>query len=243
MTFQTTRWSLILRARAGDAGGAAALDQLLAAYWQPVYVFYRRLGAGRDAAADLTQGLFADLLARGDLAAAAPERGRFRAFLMACARNFWSHERERAATARRGGRRVHVPIDGDAAEAWLAVRLVDGASAEAVFERRWAETVLERALGRLEQDEREAGRAAAFAALRSGLDGEAPAEPWAAVAARLGTGEGALRVALHRLRARFRTAITQEVRETLADTAPGAELRELLAALQRTASPAPPECG
>jgi RNA polymerase sigma-70 factor (ECF subfamily) len=236
VTFQTTRWSLILRARAGDAAGAEALDQLLAAYWQPVYVFYRRLGADRDAAADLTQGLFADLLSRGDLRTATPERGRFRSYLRSCARHFHARERERAAAHKRGGHLTHVPIDRDAAEAWLGAEPVDADDAEAVFERRWAQTVLDRALWRLEQEELAAGRSAQFALLRANLDGTPPQRPWAELAAGLDTSEGALKVAAHRLKAHFRACVTAEVRETLADAAvAGDELRELLVALQRPA--------
>lgn len=233
MTFQTTRWSLVLRARNGDAAGAQALDQLLAAYWQPVYVFFRRLGADVEAAADLTQGLFTDLLARGDLAAVDPSRGRFRSFLRSCARHWWSHERERQAAHKRGGGRIAVPMERDEAEAWLGREAIDASDAEALFERRWAETVLERAMGRLEQDERAAGRAAWFPVLRVCLDGSPPSEPWATLAARLGSTEGALKVAAHRLKARCRAMVIAEVRETLPDAcAPGDELQELLAALQ-----------
>lgn len=232
MPFQTTRWSLILRARGADADGAQALGELLAAYWQPVYVFYRRLGAGDDEAADLTQGLFADLLARGDLATATPERGRFRSFLRSCARHFWTHERERAEAQKRGGGATLLPIDRDDAEAWLGK--VDAEDADALFERRWAETVLARALWRLEQDELMAGRREQFAVLRAVLDGSPPARPWADLAADLDTTEGALKVAAHRLKARFRHCVVGEVRETLAgECVPGDELQELLAALQR----------
>lgn len=227
-----------MRARGGDTAAAAAREHLCAAYWQPVYVFYRQLGADREAAADLTQGLFADLLARGDLAVAAPERGRFRAFLRSCARHFWSHERQRASASKRGGRVTHVPLDPATAEGWLSDRVGAG-DPEAQFERRWAETVVERALWRLEQDEREAGRGAQFAALRGSLAGTAAELPWRELGVRLGTSEGALRVAVHRLRSRFRNAVLAEVRETLADNVePGDELRELLQALQ-AAPPAP----
>ena len=240
MTFQTTRWSLILRARGGNADGAQALDQLLAAYWQPVYVFYRRLGADRDAAADLTQGLFADLLARGDLATATPERGRFRSFLRSCARHYHANERARNAAGKRGGGAAPVPLDRDAAEEWLGAEPIDADDAEAVFERRWAQTVLDRALWRLEQEEIAATRAAQFAVLRTSLDGSAPRQPWAELAASLDTSEGALKVAAHRLKTRFRACVVAEVRETLADEAvAGDELRELLAALQRPTARAP----
>lgn len=237
MTFQTTRWSLILRARQPDAVGREAIEELLAAYWQPVYAFYRRLGADAETAADLTQGLFAHLLTRDDLAAAAPERGRFRAFLATCARHWWMNERARATSAKRGGGVTPLPLDRGETEAWLATEPVHGLDADAVFERRWAQTVIERALWQLEQEELAAGRREQFAVLRAVLDGSPPPEPWAVLATRLDTTEGALKVAAHRLKERFRVRITAEVRQTLADEcAPGEELQELLAALQRTAA-------
>ncbi len=236
MTFQTTRWSLILRARTADAAGRQALDELLAAYWQPVYAFFRRLGADADAAADLTQGLFAHLLARDDLATVSPERGRFRAFLATCARHWWANERARAAAHKRGGGVTPLPFERGDVESWLLTEPVHGLDADAVFERRWAQTVLERALWQLEQEELAAGRREQFAVLRAVLDGQAPPEPWAVLASRLDTTEGALKVAAHRLKERFRMRITTEVRQTLADDcAPGQELQELLTALSQGA--------
>jgi RNA polymerase sigma-70 factor (ECF subfamily) len=241
VTFQTTRWSLIRRAAAPGAAGEQALGELLAAYWQPVYVYYRRLGARRDDAADLTQGLFADLLARGDLAMADPERGRFRTFLRTCARNWWQNERERAAARKRGGGVRLLSLEPDDAEAWLAVQPVEVLDAEALFERRWACTVLDRAVWRLEQDELAADRHAQFAVLRAVLDGSPPPRPWAELARTLDTTEGALKVAAHRLKARFRDLLAAEVRETLTDeVAAGGELQELLAALQKRAGGAIP---
>ncbi len=234
MTFQTTRWSLVLRARQHDAAGQCALGELLAAYWQPVWVLYRRLGAGAADAADLTQGLFAHLLARGDLATATPERGRFRAFLATCARHWWANEHERAAATKRGGDVQHVPFDHDDAEAWLGAQPVDRDDAAALFDRRWAWTVLDRALAELARLELAAGRGAQFDVLRERLDDRAAAEPWAVLAARLDTTEGALRVAAHRLRARLRDCVLAEVRDTLPPGGePGDELQQLLQALQQ----------
>jgi RNA polymerase sigma-70 factor (ECF subfamily) len=236
VTFQTTRWSLILRARSPGSAGEQALDELLAAYWQPVYVFYRRLGASRDDAADLTQGLFADLLTRGDLAEADPERGRFRTFLATCARHWWHNERDRDRAQKRGGGAKTLPLDPDDAEAWLAAQPVDTLDPGALFERRWACTVIDRAVWQLEQDELAANRREQFAVLRTVLDGSPPPRPWAELARGLDTTEGALKVAAHRLKVRFRDLLAAEVRETLADeAAAGAELQELLAALQRRA--------
>ncbi|MBL8753909.1 MAG: sigma-70 family RNA polymerase sigma factor [Planctomycetes bacterium] len=236
MTFQTTRWSLILRARQPGERGEQALGELLGAYWQPVYVFYRRLGASRDDAADLTQGLFTDLLARGDLASAEPGRGRFRTFLRSCARHWWSNERARAATQKRGGAALLLPLDPDDAEAWLATQPVDTMDPEALFERRWACTVIDRAIWQLEQDELAAGRREQFAVLRAVLDGSPPRQPWAELARSLDSTEGALKVAAHRLKARFRDLLAAEVRETLPDeVAAGDELQELLTALHKRA--------
>lgn len=233
VTFQTTRWSLILRARSPGTAGEQALGELLAAYWQPVYVFYRRLGASRDDAADLTQGLFADLLARGDLTTADPGRGRFRTFLRSCARNWWRNERDRAQAQKRGGHVQLLPLEPDDAEAWMRSQPIDTLDPEALFERRWASTVIDRALRRLEQDELAAGRQAQFAVLRDVLDGSPPRRPWADLARELDKTEGALKVAAHRLKARCRELLAAEVRETLPDdAAAGAELQQLLAALQ-----------
>lgn len=229
----TTRWSLILRARQQDAAGQAALAELCAAYVAPVYAFFRRLGADGDGAADLTQGLFADLLERDSLRSADPQRGRFRAFLKTCARHWWSNERDRAAAGKRGGGRRALAIDREALETWLQDVAVDDLDPEALFERRWAQTVIERALWRLEQDEIAAARQPQFEVLRTILDGSPPPAPWTALADRLHTTEGALRVAAHRLRARFRELLIGEVRDTLpGDDDPGHELQELLAALQ-----------
>jgi DNA-directed RNA polymerase specialized sigma24 family protein len=206
---------------------------LLTSYWQPVYGFFRRLGADREAAADLTQGLFADLLARGDLRTAAPERGRFRGFLRGCARHWWANQRDLESAAKRGGGRRRLSLDAEGMESWLQQLPVDGLDAEAVFERRWAQDVIDRALLRIERDESAAGRRAAFEVLATILDGGPPSEPWAALAARLQTTEGALKVAAHRLRVRFRDCLVAEVRDTLPDDSdPGDELRELLVALQ-----------
>jgi RNA polymerase sigma factor (sigma-70 family) len=237
VSFATTRWSLVLRARRPDADGQRALDELLAAYWQPVYVLYRRLGARPQDAEDLTQGLFAHLLARGDLATATPERGRFRAFLATCARHWWANERERTTTSKRGGDVRVRSLDAADAERWLDGEADAAADPALAFDRRWARTVLDRATSRLERQEQEAGRGTRFAELRDRLADGDRGEPWSALAARIGVNEGALRVAAHRLRARLRDCVLAELRDTVEH---GVELedevRALLAAL--AASPA-----
>jgi RNA polymerase sigma-70 factor (ECF subfamily) len=229
-TFPTTRWSLVLRAARDDAAGNAALAELCAAYWPPVHAFYRRLGLGPEAARDLTQGLFADLLERGDLRRGEPGPGSFRSFLRGCARHWLANERERELAQKRGGGRVFA-VDWQR-ETERTHEPASAETAEAAFERRWAETVIGRALAQLELDEQAARRGPQFASLRPVLDGGGPPEPWAAIARQLGTTEGALKVAAHRLKARFRDCLCAEVRQTLPDgSAEGDELRELLQAL------------
>lgn len=233
MSFHTTRWSLVVRAGRGDADGRRALDELCAIYWPAVYAAYRHEGLDVEAARDLTQGLFADLLQRGDFRKASRDRGRFRAWLRTCARNFLHNERDRALAQRRGGGQPVLSLDVADEEGRLRTEPLDRLDPEALFERRWAQAVIETALERLTQAEAAAGRAALFAALRPALDGAAFPRPWAELATELGTTEGSLRVAAHRLRARFRERLLAEIRDTLDDpAAAGAELDELMRALQ-----------
>lgn len=240
MTFQTTRWSLVLRAGEDSASGRQALAELCASYWQPVYWFFRRMQVDVERARDLTQGLFADLLERGDLRCADPQRGRFRAWLRACARHWLTDEDERARAHKRGGGAPVLSLDVEVEEARYVLEPVDRLDPEAVFERRWAQAVIERALARLERDEGAARRGAQFPHLRPVLDGGPPPRPWAEVARQLGTTEGALKVAAHRLRARLRECLLAEVRETLPDDEPpGDEVRELLASLRAGSEGAP----
>ncbi len=220
------------RAGRDGADAAQALDELCAKYWPPVYALYRREGLDPEAARDLTQSLFAELLARGDLVRADPARGRFRTFLRTCARNLLANQRDADRAQKRGGGRTPLSIDVAAEERYLAHEPIDRSDASAIFERRWAHAVIQGALGQLEADEAAAGREAQFAALRPSLDGGALARSYAELALELATTEGALKVAAHRLRARFRNALVAEVRQTLGDReAPGDELRELFLAL------------
>lgn len=232
MAFHTTRWSLIARAHGDDAVAKKALDDLCCIYWPPVYAMYRGEGMPSEQARDLTQGLFASLLERHDFELADPQKGRFRAFLRTCARNWLANERDRERALKRGGAAKTFSLDaGDEEQRYLA-EPHDQLDAAALFERRWAQAVIEQALSQLEQAEKEAGRGHVFASLRPVLEGDAPAGSWAELAAELATTEGALRVAAHRLRQRFRERLEAEVRDTLSDEqGPDAELAELLAAL------------
>ncbi|MFK7741678.1 MAG: RNA polymerase sigma factor [Planctomycetota bacterium] len=256
MAFHTTRWSLVARARGAAAGhgeAAKALDELCRIYWPAVYALYRAEGHEPERAGDLTQGLFAALLERGDFDRPDRERGRFRSWLRSCARNWLHNERDRERAKKRGGGRQVVSLDAgsldtDREEQRRIVEPVDRLDADALFERRWAQATIESALDQLRSEEQAAGRGVIFALVEPVLSGENPARSWAEAAAEIGTSEGALRVAAHRLRRRFRDRLIREVRDTLADpvggsgsgtAAPGlpaeseqAELAELLRALR-----------
>jgi RNA polymerase sigma-70 factor (ECF subfamily) len=231
--FLTTRWSVVLdAASAPSPRRAAALEDLARAYWFPLYAYARRRGLARDEARDLVQEHFARILERGDLAAVDRARGRFRAWLRAGLDHLLANERERARAGKRGGGALHVPIDVHAAESRLGVDPTDPRAPERTFEREWALALLARARERLAGEQAHAGKATQFEALLPALSGDENAPPHAATAARLGLGENAVKVALHRLRKRFGELVRDEVAGTLA---PGEsvedELRELLAAL------------
>ncbi|MCR9245937.1 MAG: hypothetical protein NXI31_12965 [bacterium] len=232
MAFHTTRWSLIARASGRDEPARRALDELCRIYWPAVYAMYRADGLPPDEAGDLTQGLFAHLLERGDFERAEASRGRFRGFLATCARNWRANERRAARAEKRGGDVAHLSLEFDleSEEARWSREPVDRLDAAALFDRRWAQAAIERALSELTAAEIEAGRGELLPHLRPTLEGQAPS--WARLAAEIGTTEGALRVAAHRLRQRFRDRLEAVVRDTLADpTADGAELSALWEAL------------
>src|SRR5262245_22943449 len=157
--FDTTRWSVVLAARDGTGDTARqALAWLCEAYWYPVYAYIRRQGQAPDEAADLTQGYFARLLDKGDLADVRPELGKFRSFLLKSVQHFLSNERDRARTVKRGGGKAPISLDGLEPERRLALEPRDDLTPEALFERAWAIAVLERALAKLGEEAATRGR-------------------------------------------------------------------------------------
>jgi len=233
VAFHTTRWSLITRASGADSSATKALNELCQIYWPAVYAMYRAGGTDPDHARDLTQGLFADLLERADFAKANPDRGRFRAYIRTCARNWLHNEHDRERAKKRGGDTQTFSLNASEEEQRLQHEPKTDQDAAAIFERRWAQAVIEQALNTLSVEEYQAGRGNAFEILRPSLEGDNLSRSWAEVAADLGTTEGALRVAVHRLRQRFRTRLEAEVRDTLTEhDSDGSELAELLSALQ-----------
>jgi len=240
--FRTTRWSVVSaagrwRAGAGGDEARAALGELIEAYWPPLYAYARRRGAGPEAAADSVQGFFARLVEKGGLAAENDGRGRFRAFVLRAFQHHCANEHARSHAQKRGG--GHAPISLEAGSLEREERAVhewkelgSTETPERSFERRWALQVMQRALARLGLEQDRAGRGELFALLRPHLapGGEPPSH--AEVAALVGTSEGAVKVALHRLRRRYGELVREEVAGTLTDPAEvDAELGDLLAAL------------
>jgi RNA polymerase sigma factor (sigma-70 family) len=231
--FATTHWSVVLAAGKDQSPQAQeALSRLCETYWYPLYAFVRRQGRNPHDAQDLTQEFFARLLRSHFFVAADPKRGRFRSFLLASLKHFLMHEWEKDRAQKRGGGRSLVRFDAQAGETRYGVEPVEPLTAEAIFERRWALTLLDRVLERLGADYAVSGRAALFDALKPALTGEKALAGYADLAARLGMSEGALKVAVHRLRQRYGELLREEIAHTVAS--PGeveGELRHLLSAL------------
>ena len=231
--FPTTRWSRVLAAGDhADPEAGAALAELCAAYWYPLYAFVRRKGYPPEEAADLVQGTFLALLERDGLASVAPRRGRFRSFLLAVCTNHLADCRDRDRAAKRGGGRVAVPFDRLVAEGRYASEPAGALTAERLFERRWATSLLEHAVARLEAESTAAGKGALMARLLPTLTGGRGAVPLAAIAAELGMTEGAIKTAAYRLRRRYGEFLREEIARTLSDPADvEEEVRDLFAAL------------
>ncbi|HEX6883016.1 MAG TPA: sigma-70 family RNA polymerase sigma factor [Planctomycetota bacterium] len=230
-SFLTTRWSVVLAgARAAPPERRAALEELARSYWYPLYAYARRRGHAPEEAADHTQGFFALLLEREDVARADPARGRFRAYLLTAFRNFLANQRELARARKRGGDRVALVLDAGEAEARLGHEPVERETPERAFERAWVRALLDRTLERLAAEQARIGRVALFERLRPMLTAGDDAPRFAQVAAELALSENAVKVAAHRLRKRFGELLRAEIAETVDDPA---EAEEELASLFR----------
>jgi RNA polymerase sigma-70 factor (ECF subfamily) len=216
-SFRTTHWSTVLAAgRKDSAIAAAALEKLCRAYWYPLYAFVRRRGSSKHDAEDLTQGFFAQLLRREAFGSVAPGQGRFRSFLLTSLKNYLGDEHDRARAQKRGGGQPTVSFDAGEAEQRYRLEPVTTETPETLFERRWAITLTESALTRLEQEYAEAGKTAQFEQLHVFLVEGASATPYAEMATRLGMTEEAVKKAVQRLRRRYQDAIRAEIAETVA---------------------------
>jgi RNA polymerase sigma factor (sigma-70 family) len=232
--FAPTRWTLVLRARGESSQARAALGELCEAYYQPVFRFLRREGREEDAARELTQEFFARLLAGGGLGAADPRRGRFRSYVLGAVKHFLANQRDHERRAKRGGGSIPESLDAD--DTSPALQIADDASApdDAIFDRSWALAVMDRALRVLATEFSSEEQANQFLILKPWLAGDAETLRQSDAAARLGLSETAIKVAIHRLRKRFREMIRGEIAQTVDEPSQvDAELRYLVEVLAR----------
>ena len=226
--FETTQWTQVLEARDGsDSQARRALESLCETYWYPLYAYVRHKGSDPDEASDLTQAFFTDLVGRDFLSNVDPSKGRFRSFLLSSMRNFLSHEWHKEQAQKRGGGTPTLSLDVDRAERQFQLEPVDSLTPEQIYERRWAVTVMQRAMARLRQESDDPER---FETLQSYLTG-GDAVPYKDVAAELGMTEGAVKTAVHRLRQRYGQCLRAEIAETVgSDDEVDDEVRHLLQA-------------
>jgi RNA polymerase sigma-70 factor (ECF subfamily) len=231
--FAQTHWTLVLRARGDSPEARVALSELCAAYYAPVLAFVRRSGRDEESARDLTQEFFTRLLARQGIDTVDPQRGRFRSFLLGAVKNFLADMREQAQRLKRGGGRPHESIDA-ATDTSAGIELPDPntANPEREFDRKWALTLLDRALALLAEEHNAAGKTEYFETLKPWLTGDIENISQAETARKLNLTEGAVKVAIHRLRRQFRQHIKTEIGQTVTDRAQvDEELHHLLQAL------------
>lgn len=231
--FVTTHWSVVLTAGEQQAPQSAqALETLCRTYWYPLYAYVRRTGKGPQDAQDLTQTFFARFLEKRWLADVDQQRGRFRSFLLSALKHFLANEWDRARAQKRGGGVRFISLDTNAAETRYQREPADTATPDKEYDRRWALALLDTVLSRLQQEYAGAGKAGLFEHLKGTLGGERATLPYARLGEQLEMSEGAVKVAVHRLRQRYRAILRAEIANTVTTSAEvEAELRELFAAL------------
>ncbi len=231
--FVTTRWTRVLQARGDSTEAKAALSDLCAAYYAPVFAFVRRSAPDEDSARDLTQEFFARLLARGGIATVDPQRGRFRSFLLGAVKHFLADMRAHDRRLKRGAGQAVESLDaGTGTQPGLEAPDATAAAPDREFDHKWALTLLDRAFTVMAQEYKEAGKSGQFEALKPWLTGDGENVSQAEAARQLDMNEGAVKVAIHRLRRRFREVIKTEISQTVKDHAEiDLEMHDLLEAL------------
>jgi RNA polymerase sigma-70 factor (ECF subfamily) len=231
--FVTTHWSVVIAAGHGDSTRAQiALEKLCKNYWYPLYAFVRRLGHGPHDAEDLVQSFFAVCLEKNYLGAADEKKGRFRSFLLLALKRFLANEWDKARTLKRGGTHTTISLDSLTAEQRYALEPAEQLTADKLFERRWALTLLDQVISRLRDEQDAAGKLAQFEQIKECITAAGRGTPYAELATRLGTSEGAIKVMVHRLRQRYRELLEEEIANTVSSHEEiEEERRHLLAAL------------
>ena len=230
--FQTTHWSLVLRAAGrAEPGADSALETLCTRYWYPLYAYVRRRVADANEAQDLTQEFFSRLLEKEYLAVADPQRGKFRCFLLSSLKHFLANEWRHARARKRGGGRSFVSVDFAQGENRYCSEPADCLTPERLYDRQWALALLDQTLGRLRAEYAARGKSPVFDQLKDSLTGQG--RPYAELAASLGISEAAVKMASHRLRRRYGELLKEAVTHTVAGPKDiDGELQELLAALR-----------
>ncbi|MEO8809796.1 MAG: hypothetical protein ABI386_06085 [Rhodanobacter sp.] len=214
--FPETSWGLVLAVRDDAAGGRDAFEGLCRRYWMPVYASVRRQGFSPSDAEDLVQGFFMHLIERGTVGRADPTRGRFRSFLLGALRWFLANEYERESARKRGGHSTFIPIDLAEVESSLQFSTESEVSLDLLFDRQWARALVRNALLALHAEYDRSGQAQLYETLQCCLDPAVASPSYANLASSLGSNEGAVKVAVHRLRGRFRAVLRREVALTVA---------------------------
>lgn len=211
--FKPTRWSLVLQSQGQDEKAKRALEELCAAYWFPLYAWSRRCGASPSDAEDYVQGFFVQVLQKQLFAAANPDLGKLRTFMLTAFRRHVNDEQRKEGRQKRGSGQI-ISFDAVEAEAWYEVEQIEGETADHMFDRQWALTVLDQAMAKLEQQAAAKGKSAEFAVLRPFLTGEAEAADYEKAGREAGMTANTFKVAVHRLRTRFRDTLRREVADT-----------------------------
>jgi RNA polymerase sigma factor (sigma-70 family) len=232
--FAATHWTVVVAAgQEASPQARRALEELCRTYWYPLYAYVRRRGFESHEAEDLTQEFFARLLAKNYLADVDRQKGKFRSFLLTSLKHFLANEWDRARAQKRGGQHTLISLDARAAETRYLSEPADELSADKLLDQQWAIALLEQVLTQLGAEYAAAGKEELFEQLKGSLTGTRDSIPYTTVAAKLGTTEGAVKMAGHRLRQRYRKMLRQEIAHTVASPAEiDEEIRHLFAAFR-----------
>jgi len=233
VAFTTTHWSVVLEAQGESPAAQEALEKLCRIYWRPIFSFLRRQGVGPEEAEDLTQGFFALLLERRDLSTVRKEKGRLRSYLLSALKHYRAAERRRSTAIKRGKGQRLIPLEELRADESMNMEAADPRTAERIYERRWASTVLDRVLNLLKDEYAAKPNAALFDSLTQLLPDEPGAPSRTDIAAQFGMTENAVTQAFHRFRQRYQSLLRQEIAHTVATAGDiEDELRHLIAVVR-----------
>jgi RNA polymerase sigma-70 factor (ECF subfamily) len=231
--FTTTHWSVVVEAQGESSAAQEALEKLCRIYWRPIYGFVQRQDTGSYEAEDLTQAFFADLLEHRSLTAVRKEKGRFRSYLLGALKYFLADERRRTMAIKRGKGQRLIPLEELSLDERTGVEPADPVTAEQIYERRWASTVLDRVLGLLKNEYSTAGNARLFDSLKQLLPDEPGAPSQAEIAGQLDMTDNAIRQAFYRFRQRYQSLLREEIAQTVATPSDVEdELRHLIAVVR-----------